>query len=93
MVDVGPPGCEVEIARNVKHRVPNRLGLRLSDVAMTVRDKVRGSVATRYRDRERHIDIRVQNEPDQRNTVSAIRELIVAERDGVPIRLGAIATT
>jgi HAE1 family hydrophobic/amphiphilic exporter-1 len=69
----------------------NRLGLRLSDVSLTVRDKVRGAVATRYRDRERHIDIRVQNEPDQRNTMSAIRELIVAERDGVPIRLGSIA--
>ncbi|HMB70382.1 MAG TPA: efflux RND transporter permease subunit, partial [bacterium] len=69
----------------------NKMGLRLSEVSMTVRDKVRGAVATRYRDRERHIDIRVQNEPDQRNTLSAIRELIVAEREGVPIRLGSIA--
>jgi HAE1 family hydrophobic/amphiphilic exporter-1 len=69
----------------------SRLGLRLSEVSATVRDKVRGAVATRYRDRERHIDIRVQNEPDQRNTLSAIRELIVAERGGVPIRLGSIA--
>ncbi|MEZ5063598.1 MAG: efflux RND transporter permease subunit [bacterium] len=70
----------------------NRLGLRLSDVAAVLQDKVRGEVATRYRDRERHIDIRVQNREDQRTTLTAVRDLIVAERDGVPIRLGTIAS-
>jgi HAE1 family hydrophobic/amphiphilic exporter-1 len=69
----------------------NRLGLRLSDVARTVRGKVRGQVASQFRDQEKHIDIRVQNDPDQRNTMSAIRDLIVAERNGIPIRLGSIA--
>jgi len=70
----------------------NRLGLRLSQVAGTVQDKVRGSVASQYRDAEKHIDIRVQNDPDQRSTLTSLRELIVADRDGVPIRLGAIAS-
>jgi HAE1 family hydrophobic/amphiphilic exporter-1 len=70
----------------------SRLGLRLSDVANTVRGKVRGSVASQFRDQEKHIDIRVQNAADQRNTLSAMRELIVAEREGVPITLGAIAS-
>jgi HAE1 family hydrophobic/amphiphilic exporter-1 len=70
----------------------NRLGLRLSDVAETVQGKVRGTVATRFRDEERHIDVRVQNSEEERSTLGAVRDLIVAERDGVPIRLAAIAT-
>jgi HAE1 family hydrophobic/amphiphilic exporter-1 len=69
----------------------NRLNLRLSEVANTVRGKVRGEIASQFRDQEKHIDIRVQNDPDQRNTLTSLRELIVAERDGIPIRLGAIA--
>lgn len=70
----------------------SRLGLTLSDVAATVQSKIRGAVATQFRDQERHIDVRVQNDEDQRNTLAAIHDLIVAERDGVPIRLGAIAS-
>ena len=70
----------------------NHLGLRLSDVAGTVQGKVRGSVASRFRDEEKHIDIRVQNNVDQRSTLTSIRELIVTERDGIPVRLGSIAT-
>ncbi|HET9887050.1 MAG TPA: efflux RND transporter permease subunit, partial [bacterium] len=70
----------------------NRLGLRLSEVANTVQSKVRGTVATRFRDEERHIDIRVQNAEEERSTLTAVRDLIVAERDGVPIRLAAIAS-
>ncbi|MBZ0269611.1 efflux RND transporter permease subunit, partial [bacterium] len=70
----------------------NHYGLTLSGVAETVRNKVRGSVATQYRDKEKHIDIRVLNDDDQRSTLSAIRDLIVAERDGVPVRLATIAS-
>jgi HAE1 family hydrophobic/amphiphilic exporter-1 len=43
------------------------------------------------RDRERHIDIRVLNEDEQRNTLQAISDLIVAESNGVPIPLSAVA--
>jgi HAE1 family hydrophobic/amphiphilic exporter-1 len=69
----------------------NRLGLRLSDVAATVQGKVRGTVATRFRDQERHIDIRVLNAEEERTTLAAVRDLIVAEKDGVPIRLASVA--
>jgi HAE1 family hydrophobic/amphiphilic exporter-1 len=69
----------------------NRYGLNLSQVSETVRGKVRGTVASRIRERERHIDIRVMNLEDQRNTLQAVRDLIVAERDGVPILLSSIA--
>jgi HAE1 family hydrophobic/amphiphilic exporter-1 len=70
----------------------NRLGLTLSAVAGTVQSKVRGAVPSQFRDEDRHIDIRVQNTEDQRNTLDAIRDLIVAEREGVPIRLASVAS-
>jgi HAE1 family hydrophobic/amphiphilic exporter-1 len=69
----------------------NRYGLSLAQVSETVRGKVRGTVASRFRDRERHIDIRVLNQAQQRNTLSAVQDLIVAEREGVPIPLSAVA--
>jgi HAE1 family hydrophobic/amphiphilic exporter-1 len=69
----------------------NRLGLRLSEVATTVQGKVRGTVATRFRDQDRHIDIRVLNAEEERTTLAAVRDLIIAERDGVPIRLASVA--
>ncbi|MCB1182455.1 efflux RND transporter permease subunit [bacterium] len=69
----------------------NRYGLSLGTVSETVRGKVRGTVASRFRDRERHVDIRVLNTDEQRNTLTAIADLIVTEIDGVPIRLGSIA--
>jgi HAE1 family hydrophobic/amphiphilic exporter-1 len=84
----GSPEIRVEFDRDKL----NQLGLRLSDVATTVQNKVRGSVASQYRDQEKHIDIRVMNHVDQRSTLTAIRDLIVAERGGVPILLSTIAS-
>jgi len=71
----------------------NRYGLTLSDVSETVRGKVRGTVASRIRERERHIDIRVLNEDEQRNTLQAVQDLIIAERAGIPITLSSVAAT
>lgn len=70
----------------------NRYGLSLGAVSETVRGKVRGTVASRFRDRERHVDIRVLNADEQRNTLTAVQDLIVTERDGVPITLGSVAS-
>jgi HAE1 family hydrophobic/amphiphilic exporter-1 len=70
----------------------NRYDLSLAEVSETVRGKVRGTVASQFRDRERHIDIRVMNLDEQRNTLAAVREIIVAEREGIPIPLSAVAS-
>ena len=69
----------------------NRYGLSLAEVSRTVRGKIRGTVASQFRDRERHIDIRVLNLDEQRNTLTAVQDLIVAERNGIPIPLIAVA--
>ncbi len=84
----GSPEVQVSFDRDKL----NRYDLRLGEVSATVRGKVRGTVASRFRDRERHVDIRVLNTGVQRNTLTAVQDLIVTERDGVPITLGSIAT-
>jgi HAE1 family hydrophobic/amphiphilic exporter-1 len=84
----GSPEVQVSFDRDKL----NRYGLRLGEVSQTVRGKVRGTVASRFRDRERHVDIRVLNTGAQRNTLTAVQDLIITERDGVPITLGSIAT-
>ena len=61
----GSPEVQVSFDRDKL----NRFGLSLAEVSETVRGKVRGTVASRFRDRERHVDIRVQNAADQRNIV------------------------
>jgi HAE1 family hydrophobic/amphiphilic exporter-1 len=84
----GSPEVQVSFDRDKL----NRYGLRLGEVSETVRGKVRGSVASRFRDRERHVDIRVMNTGSQRNTLTAVKDLIITERDGVPITLGSLAS-
>jgi HAE1 family hydrophobic/amphiphilic exporter-1 len=69
----------------------NRFGLSLGTVSETVRGKVRGTVASRFRDHERHVDIRVLNTGEQRNSLAAVADLIVTEVQDVPITLGSLA--
>ncbi len=68
------------------------LGLDQDVVARTVRAKVGGVVAGRFRDGERHLDIRVQGQVDQRSTLTAVEDLVVAERDGITVPLSAVAS-
>jgi HAE1 family hydrophobic/amphiphilic exporter-1 len=69
----------------------NRLGLDLSEVAETVRSKVQGTVATRFQQGDREIDIRVRSVELGRASVDDLSSLIVGQRDGVPISLAAVA--
>ena len=64
-----------------------------SAIRLTTRlhDRVQGAVASRFRESDRHIDIRVRNREEDRNTVTDIENLIVAERDGIPVTLSAVA--
>ncbi len=83
----GSPEVQVSFDRDKL----NRYGLTLGGVSTLLRDKVRGNVASRFRDRERHVDIRVMNSSEQRNTLTAVQDLIVTEREGIPIKLSSIA--
>jgi HAE1 family hydrophobic/amphiphilic exporter-1 len=67
------------------------LGLDLAQVAETVRGKVQGAVATRFLQGDREIDILVRSVAVGQASVDDVRHLIVTQRDGVPIPLGAVA--
>jgi HAE1 family hydrophobic/amphiphilic exporter-1 len=67
-------------------------GLEQERVVRTLRTKVGGVVAGRLREGERHLDIRVRGQAQQRATLAAVQDLVVAERAGVTIPLGAVAT-
>jgi HAE1 family hydrophobic/amphiphilic exporter-1 len=68
-----------------------QLDLALGDVAATVRNKIQGEVATRYLEGDREIDIVVRSVELGQASVGDVRELIVAQRAGVPIYLKSVA--
>lgn len=85
--EVGNPELQVIFNREQL----TRLGLDLSQVAETVRSKVQGTVATRFQQGDREIDIRVRSVEVGRASVSDLSSLIVGQRDGVPMPLSSVA--
>jgi HAE1 family hydrophobic/amphiphilic exporter-1 len=85
--ELGNPELQVTFNREQL----SRLGLDLSQVAETVRSKVQGAVATRFLQGDREIDILVRSVEVGEATVADLSELIVAQRNGVPIALKAVA--
>lgn len=86
--ELGNP--ELQVAFNREQLT--RLGLDLAQVADTVRSKVQGTVATRFQQGDREIDIRVRSVEMGSASVDDLSGLIVGQRDGVPIPLSAVAT-
>ncbi len=71
--DLGNPEIQVRFDRQ---RL-NRLGLDEDQVARVLRNKIRGDVASRYREDDRQIDILVRVDEPERDTVEDIRNLVV----------------
>jgi len=67
------------------------LELDVADVSATVRHKLQGEVATRFREDERDIDIRVRSLERGAASPDDVRDLIVAKRGAAPIRLTDVA--
>ncbi len=67
------------------------LGLTTRQVADAVVNSVRGEVATRYNFRDRKIDVLVRAKEGERDSVQAIRNLIVNPAAARPVRLSAVA--
>jgi HAE1 family hydrophobic/amphiphilic exporter-1 len=67
------------------------LGLDMRAVAETLRDRVLGTVPTRFREADRQIDIRVRNLEEQRRTDSDVRNLMIEGPDGLQLRLLTVA--
>jgi HAE1 family hydrophobic/amphiphilic exporter-1 len=86
-MEAGTPELQVAFHRD---RLA-RLGLDLFEVASTVRNKVQGEVATRFLEGDREIDILVRSVEAGAASAADVGDLIVAQRDGVPIYLKSVA--
>ena len=85
--DGGNPELQVTFHRDQL----TRLGLDLFQVAGTVRNKVQGEVATRFLQGDREIDILVRSVAVGQASVGDVSDLIVGQREGVPIYLKSVA--
>ncbi len=86
-LEIGNPELQVVFDRS---RLAS-LGLDLGVLSQTLQDRVQGTVPTLYKEADRQIDIRLRNRESDRNTLQDVRGLVVAESDGVPIRLASVA--
>jgi HAE1 family hydrophobic/amphiphilic exporter-1 len=68
-----------------------QLGLRVRDIADRVVSSVRGDVATRYRWRDRKIDVLVRSVDARDASIEAVRSLIVNPGAERPVTLDAVA--
>ncbi len=67
------------------------LGLTVKEISDQVVGKIRGRVATRYSWRDRKIDVLVRVGEEDRQSIEAVRELIVNPQSSRPVPLSAMA--
>ena len=66
-------------------------GMNAYDVASIIKNKIEGFVATKYKEKDRRIDIRVYLKDEQRRRAENIRNLIINPGGAVPIQLKSVA--
>jgi HAE1 family hydrophobic/amphiphilic exporter-1 len=67
------------------------LGLTVKQISDQVVGKIRGKVATRYSWRDRKIDVLVRLAEDERQSIDAVRDLIVNPESERPVPLSSVA--
>ncbi len=67
------------------------LGLNMRILAETLRNRVLGSVPTRFRVADRQIDIRIRNREEFRQSLDDVRNLVIEGPEGRSIRLLTVA--
>ncbi|MEJ2052784.1 MAG: efflux RND transporter permease subunit, partial [Calditrichaceae bacterium] len=80
---------EVQIFYN--RRLLARYGLNVLSVAALVRNKVRGDVATEFKDEDRKIDILVRLRDEDKQSIDDLRRLIINPGSPRPIPLSSVA--
>lgn len=80
---------EVQIVYN--RQLLSRYGLNVMDVASLVRNKVRGDVATEFKEEDRRIDIRVRVREEDKETIDNLRRLVINPGGERPLPLEAVA--
>ncbi|MFC2088605.1 efflux RND transporter permease subunit [Calditrichota bacterium] len=80
---------EVQIIYNRK--ILSRYNLNILDVASIVRNKVRGDVATEFKEEDRRIDILVRVREEDKESIDNLRRLVINPGSSVPLPLEAVA--
>jgi HAE1 family hydrophobic/amphiphilic exporter-1 len=66
-------------------------GLNILDVANLVRNKVRGDIASQFKEEDRRIDIRVKIRETDKETIEKLRRLNISPNSDIPIPLESVA--
>lgn len=85
--ELGNPELQVRFDRDALARY----GLDLGQVSATLRQKVRGEVATRFNEGDREIDILVRSARGEDVDTAEVERVIVAQREGTPVYLSSVA--
>jgi hydrophobic/amphiphilic exporter-1 (mainly G- bacteria), HAE1 family len=80
---------EVQIVYN--RQLLSRYGLNILDVASIVRNKVRGDVATEFKEEDRKIDILVRVREEDKESIDNLRRMIINPGSTIPLPLEAVA--
>jgi HAE1 family hydrophobic/amphiphilic exporter-1 len=67
------------------------LGLTVKQISDQIVGKIRGRVATRYSWRDRKIDVLVRLSEEERQSISAVRDLIINPESDRPVTLSSVA--
>ncbi|RKY89147.1 AcrB/AcrD/AcrF family protein [candidate division KSB1 bacterium] len=80
---------EIEIIFNRKKVAA--LGSNISSISSIIRSKIEGEVATRFKKRDRQIDIRVRARKEDRKNLEDLKRIIINPQGDVPVPLFAVA--
>ena len=80
-----------EVQINFRRERMAALDLDLESVSRTLRNKIRGEVATRLKERDRQLDILVRTANASEIEVDQIQNMVVSQIDGIPIPLSTVA--
>ncbi|WP_440055160.1 efflux RND transporter permease subunit [Pseudoalteromonas sp. T1lg65] len=83
----GQPELKIEF----DHQRLSSLGLTASGITDILATKIGGDVASKYNMDDRQVDILVQVDRDARNSVNAIRDMLIHGQDGQSVPLSSVA--
>jgi HAE1 family hydrophobic/amphiphilic exporter-1 len=86
-LEEGSPEVQIEFRRERAAA----MDLDLETVARTLRNKIRGEVATRLKEKDRQLDILVRTAKADEIQVDQVPNMVVGQVEGVPIPLSAVA--
>ena len=86
-LEAGSPELQVIFNRD---RIAS-FGLDIRSLTSTLRNRVLGVIPTRFRERERQIDIRIRNPEESRSKAEDISNLIIPGPSGSKLRLQTVA--